>query len=128
MNASQRFLDAIGRPAPPSLSPAETADFYCRMTEVDAAVARRYGTENETADQARDRIAQQAAEYIVGILLPRWQRLADQCGATVIYPGREQAPTDVAAIKASLLFGEVWGPWLDERVSLWTRQLADLRS
>ncbi|WP_225447373.1 hypothetical protein [Streptacidiphilus sp. PB12-B1b] len=71
-----------------------------------------------TTDVDRDRIAQEAAEYIANVLIPESDKTQALPGVSVYYTDDKRPPRTVADIKATLLEGRFWISWIgDERVA-----------
>ncbi|MEY9965330.1 head-tail adaptor [Streptacidiphilus sp. MAP12-16] len=68
----------------------------------------------DTTEATRDRIAQETAEYIAGVLTPKSATVHAEPNVNVFYVSSERPPTAVADFKATLLDGRFWISWTDE--------------
>jgi hypothetical protein len=71
----------------------------------------------------RDQLAQDTAEYIATVLMPKTAETHASPYVTVHYPDGKRPQTEVADIKAHLLSGRCWISWMDDRVVVAMRAL-----
>lgn len=71
----------------------------------------------------RNQVAQEAAEYIASKLNPAREKFEEMPGATIHYADDKRPPTSVEEIKQSLLDGNIWISWMDDRVTAAMREI-----
>lgn len=71
----------------------------------------------------RDQLAQETAEHIAEVLMPRSAQIHAQPGVEVRYVNDKRPPTDVDDIRAALLDGRIWLSWMDDKVNAAMRAL-----